>query len=133
MIDLNPHVAPNVQKRIGSLVMSDLAMDELGKVLAESGNGDFATPENVGPIVAATVAGFLDSAYFEKSKWFRVQPVHRTVTMTIQSDPPVTPIMHLQKTVQGHQLVTLDECPIAENYCEERVIEETKVEIGMCS
>ena len=133
MIDLSPHLSKDQQKKIGPLFMSHKASMEMYLILSGHGAFDFEDPKNFAPIIADTVGKFLTSAYFEKSTWFRRQPVHRTSTVTIMSvdSPDVAPIFHLQKTDHGYSVVSVDEAPLSEHYYEERVIEETKVELGI--
>lgn len=132
MIDLNPYVDPPVRKKIGSLSMSDTAAAELTKTLADAKvTGELVTPKGFGPLVAETVAQFVGSAYFRRNRWMREQTVHLTTVVSINTDPPVVPIFHLQKTPDGYSVVSPTEIAIPEDYCEKRVIEEVKVELGM--
>jgi len=136
MIDLNPHVPPDVQKKIGSLTMSDRAAEEIGLILTGHEHPEIAEPAGFCPIVAGSVSQFLASPYFERSAWFRRQPVHRTVTISINpggvpSETSITPLFHLQKNQHGYTVVSCDEVPLPESYDTERVIEETKIEMGV--
>jgi hypothetical protein len=116
--------------------MSDKAAEELSLLLVCHGHEEISEPDGFGPIVAVTVSGFLNSAYFAKSAWFRRQAVHRTTTVSINKvgeddGPSVLPIFHLMKTKRGHEVVSCDEAPLSESYYEERLIEEVKVETGI--
>lgn len=134
MIDLNPHVKPATRKKYGPLTMSDLACDEMGLLLISHGVLTVCEPQQFGPIVAQTVEGFLSDALFANSEWARRQSVHTTNTVRFTSDDPgvgvVEPIFHLQRAKHGgYQIVSAIEAPLPENYYEERVIEEAKLEV----
>lgn len=117
---------------IGSLTMSNHAAEEMGLILIGHGHQEISEPAQFGPIVAKTVSDFLSSVYFSKSEWFRRQAVHRTSTLCIKhSDGDVVPIFHLQKTEKGYSIVSSEEAPLSDNYFEERVMEEVRVETGI--
>lgn len=131
MIDLNPYVDPPLRPKVGSLTMSDQAAAEVASVLTQYQHPELAAPKEFGPLVADSVASFVTSAYFRRSRWFREQTVHRATVVSINTDPPVVPIFHLQKTPDGYAVVSATEIVVPEDYCDKRVVEEVKVEMGM--
>ena len=125
MIDLNPHVPSGTQQRIGSLAMSERALAGLAGVFPAGP----PTEENLRsllPIVAQSAAGFLVSAYFARSEWFRAQPVHTLPAFRIE--PDITPIVHLRRTRHGHVIEDPADAPVPEDYPDKRVVQEVIVE-----
>lgn len=92
------------------------------------------TPEQVLPYIPDSVAALMGSVYFKRSQWFRDQPRHTievcSVTLhgkdtgTTASEREVRPVLVLDAGVLG----TLEELPLAEDYYDQRVLEEVRVD-----
>jgi hypothetical protein len=131
MLDLTRHLPPS--KSIGSLRMSERAATQIGKALTaydESGDA-----EKFGPAIAASITSILSSDYFKHSEWFRRQSIHSVVAFAVRPHQGADPIyVHrvlLAKGEAGYTVLATDEAALPDNYFDERVIEEVKVEEGI--
>lgn len=84
-----------------------------------------AKVEQVLPYLAGSVASFIGSVYFKRSAWFRDQPRHTIEAVSVTLDGrEVRPVLVLEQGVLG----TLAEMPVAEDYYDQRLLEETRVD-----
>lgn len=137
MTDLTPYLNPHEQKTIGPLYLEQSAAQSIAEILTTHGSSSFATPDKYCPIVAASVASFVgEGKGYMQSKWFREQPVHAVSALTLRNpDGEIISlaVMHLVRRASGpgYVLVHPTLSPLPDEYYDQRVIEETKVEMGI--
>lgn len=115
MDNITQHLPKKLQSR--SLLVSEGA----GVFLTLATSGDnWAKP------VAGSVASFLGSAYLKKSEWFRRQKIHPVKACKVGDN---TPVVALEFADNDTVIVrSMSEVELADDYYDQRVVEETKVE-----
>lgn len=133
MIDLTPYLTAEVQRKIGRLQMSERAAEQLEAILRSHDVAEFCTPARFAPIVAKSAASLLTSDYFAHSAWFQRQPVHAVGICLINTgSEQYAPIFHVAGSRSaGHVVSTPDEHPLPDDYFEQRLIAEVRVENGI--
>ena len=117
------------------MYLGEKAHQVLTAILHGNDAGDLATPERLGPLVSESAIGLLRSGYMV-NPWFQQQQVHTLSAFCLrnpQGEILSTAIIHLARRdgAPGYVLVSPSEHPVAEDYLDRRVVEETKVEMGI--
>lgn len=129
-------LTPEESKQLGSLQITEAALKQLQSDIHP------VSVDQVLPFIAGSVLGLTGSVYFRRSQWFRSQPRHTIEVCSVKMAEPL-PIKDgvpdanrqvVEREVRpvlvyaGGTLATQAEMPLPEDYFEQRLLEETRVD-----